>query len=382
MRSHSNLLVLLRSGIPNGINLYQRERSASVEKTGTLKGLKKLYVDSLENLNEGETYFTKNGNKLFKISEEEIILVSIQSGVTVHIPIIGKYNKQTLVPVLLDRRFAIDPTVQSTAEAVIEDLTGETLYTGIPLIDQSDKRGKVVFSLKELPLDILFLHDKSKTTIMRTIHNQFLINSTSFDPAKEEHLLCGTSVNSLLSPTISRFTNNSPNLPNNVNNKSNSKQNINLENEEEEEEEEEEDEYDIETYIEHHTSIAFRKFFIGKEGKINSNSKVEINFQNEQKKRLLQIMQKYDQFYNSNNNNNNENENNGSSKNIITPMYMQGPLDHKEEILFNSNFVKLLKQFLSEKDKKESESKTKDHFNQFLTKYQDVFLEDNIINCK
>lgn len=311
---------------------------------------------------------TQNGNKLFKVSDDELILVSITTGKTVHIPIIFKVKNMSIVPVLLDRH-AIDPTVNTTAEAVIEDLTGVTLYSGISLFEEKSERGKVIFSLKELPVGVTFKHIDTSVTIERSPSNEILINGQLFLPAKEEQLLSGSSLlvkspSQESSPNSSR-RNSANKLPMMTSEMPNPSIHI-LEsslndNKEKQDDDEEEDKDDFSVYLHHVDSVAssaFKKFFLLSEvpsyEEPHENPQVEEQIQLERTKRVSKYMNRVEQYYLSTD----------GSTNVIpfTSQY--------EDKFYSSTFIKALQTFVH--DKESLNSKSQLQFSKYLEKYQDL----------
>jgi len=76
---------------------------------------------------------------------------------------------------------------------VLEAITGRSLYSGIPLFKEGEDWGRVIFSLKELPVGMKFRHEGGHL-ISRQDGETFEINGESYIPAKEDQLLSGSSV--------------------------------------------------------------------------------------------------------------------------------------------------------------------------------------------
>mmetsp|Transcript_10140 Transcript_10140/g.13918 ORF Transcript_10140/g.13918 Transcript_10140/m.13918 type:complete len:373 (-) Transcript_10140:749-1867(-) len=147
-----------------------------------------VIIESLEDLPLDQEFLTENNNKVFKKNKHEAILTS-PIGEKLEIKIDNK--DEIIVPVLLDRsRASLDPALTQTAEAVLEDLTGKSLFSGIPIFLENFNSGKLIFSLKEIPLDETYCTEDGHT-IKRNQSNQFFIDGVQYEPANETHLLSG-----------------------------------------------------------------------------------------------------------------------------------------------------------------------------------------------
>eukprot|EP01119_Soliformovum_irregulare_P012894 TRINITY_DN3378_c0_g1_i1.p1 TRINITY_DN3378_c0_g1~~TRINITY_DN3378_c0_g1_i1.p1 ORF type:complete len:497 (+),score=100.63 TRINITY_DN3378_c0_g1_i1:191-1492(+) len=177
--------MLLRGSLTSGIFLYQGAEDGDL-----------VIIYSLEDLPRGVDFFTENKNKVVRISDGEVALISPQGSENVTIPI--PRGNLTVEPVLLDRH--ADESIASTAEATIEELSGETLYSGIAVFNPGEESGRIIFSLKELPVGIPFT-TTSGHMIKRHDNDEFKIDNKMYEPAKETQLLSGKAVTSSTSPS-------------------------------------------------------------------------------------------------------------------------------------------------------------------------------------
>jgi len=145
-----------------------------------------IKIRSLEELPIGIVYVTDNRNRVIKMDLDYVLLISNDGTEIIKIPV--RESLQEIVPIPLNCS-DIDSLIENTAEAVIEKLTGQSLYSGIPLSKQGEQWGRVIFSLKELIIGVVFIHLETGHRICRTDETSFNIDGIDYLPANETYHL-------------------------------------------------------------------------------------------------------------------------------------------------------------------------------------------------